>query len=186
MAYIAKVSGSDVVELRVGVLSDIAAADQGNWRPVVETGHQTADPYAEVRYISALNVNGSDVQMVWGKVALPEPYVRMRLKEYAAAVRWAKTQGGVTLPGGMVIDTSEASKTKIDQALALLEKGWAMTLNWKTRNNWLTLDLATMTAIAQAVAAHEQACFDAEQAVTSAIDAGTVSTKAGVDAYPWP
>lgn len=187
MGYIAKTNGgADVLELRVGALADVPAADQGNWRTVVEVGDLAADPFTEVRYISAIAVAEPNVAMTWAKVAAPAPYARMRLKDYAASVRWQKTQRGLTLPSGIALDTSEASKAKIDQALSVLEKGWVGAINWKTKGGWVALDLAAMTAIAQAVVGFEQACFDAEKAVHEAIDAGTITSKAEVDAYAWP
>lgn len=208
MGYIARTNGgADVLELRVGVLADVPAADQGNWRTVVEIGDLVADPFAEVRYISdiavaepnvvmtwtktndwrAIFAASANVVMTWTKIAMPAPYAKMRLKDYAAGVRWQKTQAGMTLPSGVRIKTDETSKAKLDQALAMLEKGWVPSLAWKVGpGEYITLDTAAMTGVAQAVAAYEQACFIAEQNIAAEIDAGTITSKAEVDAYAWP
>lgn len=186
MGYIAKVSGADVVDMRVGVLTDIPEADRGNWRDVAETGTMATDPLAEVRYIDTLTLSEPNVYLVWAKTVLPAAWVKMRLKEYAGQKRWQHSQKGLTLPDGTVIDTSDASKSKINQTLGVLERGWITSVDWKAKTGKVTLDLAALTALAQAVAAFEQACFQAEFAVCDAIDAGTITTKAGIDGYSWP
>lgn len=187
MAYIAKViNGTDVSELRIGVLTDIPESVRDNWRTVTESGDLFSDPLTEVRYISSITVSEPNVYMVWTKIALPSVYCKMRLKDYAASVRWTKSQAGITLPDGTIIDTSESSKAKIDQALTVLEKGWTSSINWKAKNGWVELDLTAMTAIAQAVVAYEQACFNNEQAVDDNIESGTYTTKAHIDSHTWP
>lgn len=186
MSYIANVSGSDVVELRVGTLIDIPEVDRDNWRAVIETGDIATDPMAEVKVISALTLAEPNVQMVWTKTVLPPAYVKMRLKDYAAQKRWQHSQSGLTLPNGVVIDTTDASKSKINQTFGVLERGWIATVDWKAKTGKVTLDLAGITAIAQAVAAFEQACFAAEFAIIDAVDAGTITTKADIDGYAWP
>lgn len=186
MAYIAKISGGDVLELRVGVLTDIPEVDRDNWRAVIETGDLVTDPMAEVKVISALTLSEPVVHMVWTKTVLPAPYVKMRLKEYAAQKRWQHSQSGLALPNGVVIDTTDASKSKINQTLGVLERGWIASVEWKAKTGKITLDLAALTSIAQAVAGFEQACFAAEFDICDAVEAGTITSKAEIDGYSWP
>ena len=68
----------------------------------------------------------------------------------------------------------------------MLKEGWAQTLNFKTTSGFVTIDLAAMTAISQAVAAYVQACFTAEEALLAAIDEGTVTTAAQINGWSWP
>lgn len=185
--YVARTDGGEsVLELRRGTLDDIPAVDRDNWRAVLMTGDTAVDPAVEESHPTALTVVEPYVEMQITKVGLPVMLGRLFLKEYAASLRWKRTQGGLTLPNGVAIDTSDGSKAKIDQALSVLERGWASALNWKTKDGWIAVDLATMTAIAQAVVAFEQNCFDAEQAISAAIDAGSITATAQIDAYPWP
>lgn len=186
MGYIAKVSGADVVELRIGSLADIPEADRANWRNVLETGTTNTDPFTEVKYIDTLTLSEPTVHLVWAKNILPAAWIKMRLKEYVAQKRWQHSQGGLALPDGTVIDTTDASKSKINQTLGVLERGWISSVDWKAKTGKLTLDLAALTAIAQAVAGFEQACFAAEFAICDAIEAGTITTKAEIDGYSWP
>jgi hypothetical protein len=46
-------------------------------------------------------------------------------------------------------------------------------VTWKAKNGWFQLDAATLIAIADAVRAHVQACFDKEKQLTEKIMAAT-------------
>lgn len=186
MAYIAKVSGADVVELRVGVLTDIPEADRVNWRSVIES-LPLFDRATQAVDVGSIDVINDTVVMTYTIKTVPAVLAKMRLRDQAAAARWKRTQSGVTLPSGVRIKTDETSKAKIDQALAMLEKGWTSAINWKVgTNEYATLDLAAMTGVAQAVAAYEQACFETEKSIIAEIEAGTITTVAQIDGYAWP
>ncbi len=49
----------------------------------------------------------------------------------------------------------------------------------------MTLDAATLVALATAVGAHVQACFAIEATGFAAIEAGTIITTGGIDAANW-
>jgi hypothetical protein len=49
----------------------------------------------------------------------------------------------------------------------------------------VTLDAATVTAVALAVGAHVQTCFALEQTLDAEITAGTITTTAQIDAAAW-
>lgn len=187
MSYIAKTNGgTEVLEIRSGVLADIPESDRSNWRSVIDAP-PPVDRLYQSRLPTDILVVGDEVHFQYSVISSPDALRKARLKEYAASKRWDKTQAGVTLPSGVKIKTDEASKTKIDQALAMLEKGWVAEIRWKVgTGEYLTLDLATMTGIAQAVAAYEQACFAAEEQIVLGIDAGTIATTAQIDGYAWP
>lgn len=55
------------------------------------------------------------------------------------------------------------------QALAA---GQPFSLGWKTRGGWAQLDAEQMVAVANAVMAHVQACFERESEMLDALDAG--------------
>lgn len=187
MAYIAKTNGgATVLEMRTGVLSDIAEADRANWRTVSDVP-PSYDRLTQSLAIADVIVLNDAVSIQYSVMSVPEPLRKLRLRDYAASVRWQKTQAGVTLPNGVHIKTDETSKSKIDQALAMLEKGWVASIRWKVGpGEYVDLDLAAMTGIAQGVAAYEQACFAAEYAIALDIASGTITTQAQIDAYAWP
>ena len=105
------------------------------------------------------------------------------LKAYAAAARYAKETGGITV-GNAPIATDRGSQTMIANTLADMTQRSVATVNFKTGAGFVSLSLAQITAISKAVGAHVQACFDAEQAVDAGISATppTITTTAQIDA----
>jgi hypothetical protein len=55
------------------------------------------------------------------------------------------------------------------------------TTKWKTDSGFVLIDAATIIAISDAVLAHVDSCFEAEDEVLSAIDAGTITTRGQID-----
>lgn len=181
MAYIARTDGGQSVkEIRQGSLADIPEDDRANWRIVIEDRPSGRGPGADI------NGDGSQVNLRWPGLAPHPAWVKMELRAYAAEARWRKTQGGLTLPNGVRVDTSDASQAKITQALLMLQQGWVPSIEFKAVTGWVTLDEAAMTGIAQAVAAYVQGCFAAEKALLEAMAAGSVTTRAQVDGWAWP
>ena len=107
------------------------------------------------------------------------------LLAYAAAKRWAVQTGGVTV-GGIAIDTSDASRSMIADAVAYVQAAGVPSVEFKAASGWVTLGTAEVVAIGLAVGAHVQQCFAAERAVALAIDGRTITTTAEIDAWPWP
>ena len=107
------------------------------------------------------------------------------LKSYAAAKRFAVETGGIVV-NGSEIDTSRESQSLITGAYAYSQAHPDEAITFKAKSGWVTLTSAQVAAIATAVAAHVQAAFAAEQVVDAAIDAGTITDFAGVDAADWP
>lgn len=109
------------------------------------------------------------------------------LKAYLADKRWQVETGGVTLPGNTVIQTDAASQAKIAQAIQSIDLGiTAEPIQWKAASGWLSVTRDDLVAIATAVAAHVQAAFAAEAALSAAIDGGSVTTTDEIDAADWP
>lgn len=189
MNYIARINGREVLELREGVLTDIPVAERADWRAVSET----PQPFRSIRSKlppppsePQFTVVDDQVRMEWRVENAPPIWVKMRLKKRAAALRYERQQSPLLLPDGTLIDATESSKAKIDQALTVLEKGWATSIDFKAQNGWLVVDLASLTMVAQYMVFREQALFTAEKDIALAIDAGTVTTNEGVDNWPWP
>lgn len=107
------------------------------------------------------------------------------LKAYAAAKRWSVQTGGVVV-SGVSVDTSDASRSMIADAVAYVEASGTTSVDFKAASGWVTISAAEMTAIGLAVGAHVQACFAAERAVDAAIAAGTITTVTAIDGWVWP
>ena len=98
-----------------------------------------------------------------------------------SAVRWQHQVGGLTLPDGAFIRTDDATRAALTQAISSFATG-AMTgaVPWKMADgSWQDLSEPDLIAINTAVAGHVQACFAAERAVSTQIDA--TSDPAGFD-----
>lgn len=112
-------------------------------------------------------------------------FAKTRLIAYAAEKRWQVETAGITV-GGSAIDTSRDSQSMITGAYVFSQANPTKPVRFKAAAGWVTLDAATMAAIATAVGEHVQACFDIEGDVAEAIEDGTITTTAEVDAADWP
>ena len=106
---------------------------------------------------------------------------KMGLLDYAANVRWRKEVGG-TFVNGKPVATDRESQGQITAAVSLAQVNPQVSLQWKYNDDtWGVLDAAGILALGQAVAAHVQACFAAEAALSADIKTGTVSSQAQID-----
>ncbi|PWE26810.1 hypothetical protein C4N9_20455 [Pararhodobacter marinus] len=78
---------------------------------------------------------------------------------------------GITV-AGMPIATDDTSQSRIVGAALAVINDPNLTIQWKTEAGFVTLDAAQVLAVAQAVRAHVQACFDREAELLDALDAG--------------
>lgn len=103
------------------------------------------------------------------------------LAAYAAERRWQVEWGGI-VAGGVPISTDDRSKMMIGfaQARALADPNY--TTGWKGADGtFVALDAAAVIAIANAVAAHVEACFAMEATVLAAIAEEEITTTAEID-----
>ena len=99
-----------------------------------------------------------------------------------AAARYAAEVAGVTV-GGVVVRTDRESQALITGAALKAIQDATYTCRWKTEIGFVTLDSATIIAVADAVRSHVQGCFDAEYAKCVLIDAA--QTVEAVEAVTW-
>ncbi|WP_054308909.1 DUF4376 domain-containing protein [Mesorhizobium sp. 1M-11] len=111
--------------------------------------------------------------------------LKAQLSAYAAEKRWRIETGGITV-GGARLDTSRESQSMITGAYAYSQANPEMSISYKAASGWVVMNAATLATIATAVGTHVQACFAAEAEVASAIEAGTITTQAAIDAANWP
>ncbi len=187
MPYIARTNGGDkVLELRVGTLDSVPKLDRRNWRRVTEKRAELSP--GQTWGAPSVIYDGGLVVMLYDPVNVAPPGGELvsKLLAYTANLRWEKQQSPLHLPNGMIIDAAESSKAKIDQALTVLEKGWTTSIDFKGMNGWITVDLAMMTFVAQAMVAREQALFSAEKIVAEQIEGGVLKTFEDINNWAWP
>lgn len=83
----------------------------------------------------------------------------------------AETAGIVV--NGMPLDTGRDSQALVTGAALAAVIDSAYSCQWKTIEGFIDLDAQQIIAIASAMRAHVQACFDREAALLDALDAGT-------------
>lgn len=172
---IARIQDGQVVERREMSLDEIPEHKRSGWRTIVVEGSGVDEQ---------IFVETNQVRIVRSD---PAPTVS-QLLAYAANKRWRAESGGITLNGAQ-IRTDETSQTKILGARVAAKEDAAYTLNWKTANgSFVTLDATTIIAIADAVRAHVQACFDKEMQLAAEINATppTITTYAQIEGASWP
>ena len=103
-------------------------------------------------------------------------------KAEIAAARYAAEIAGVTV-GGFTVRTDRESQALITGAALKASQDATYTCRWKTESGFVTLDSATIIAVADAVRTHVQGCFDAEYAKCVLIDAA--QTVEDVEAVEW-
>ena len=110
-----------------------------------------------------------------------------------AGLRYQKETAGVAVSGATV-KTDRHSQSALTGAYTTLKNGLLPGIDWKAAGGvWVSLTLAQVEPMAQAVAAHVQACFSNEKAHAAAIAAlaaDPTTTPEAIDAYDisagWP
>ncbi|CAM5577332.1 hypothetical protein MAUB1S_09713 [Mycolicibacterium aubagnense] len=171
----------------------------------IETGHvvtvvalETIDGYEPGPELHAVDATGKTAYAgcTWTEVGgfvepPPEPIDPAELKPflmaYAADKRWRVETSGITV-GGEEIRTDEKSQNRVTgAALLALSDPELVTIDWEALPGvWIEVSAATMKSIGIAVGRHVQACFTVLKAVQSAIQAGTITSTAEIDAANWP
>lgn len=175
------------IEIRRGVLEDIAEADRSNWVDCNVIPPNISNPESTITTHQEAEIQPDGSVNVWYVTAtIPSYFLVDNLLRYAAEKRWKNMQKGLVL-NGVKVDTSDSSFTKLGGAIRELEKGTFTSVRWKTAGGEkVELGLAELEAIHSAIAVFVQANYDAEFDVIDQIQAGTITTRAQIDAYAWP
>lgn len=112
----------------------------------------------------------------------PAPTAEAQRSEVAAE-RYRRETAGIVV-GGMPVDTDDRSKLLINGAAleAMIDPAYVM--NWKTPNGFMQLEAEQVIAVARAVRAHVQACFDREAALLTAIEEGSYTPAMLAEGWP--
>ena len=147
------------------------------------------DPSTQRLVGPTLVLDGDHVDATWTVESLSAEEIAEILaaaktakKSEIAAARYAAEIAGVTV-GGVVVRTDRESQALITGAALKAMQDSEYTCKWKTENGFLELTAVQILAIADAVRAHVQTCFDAEAAKCAQIDAA--QTVEDVEAVVW-
>lgn len=121
-------------------------------------------------------------------IAPPAPTfdeLKAQKKAEIAAARYDAETAGVTVSGAL-IDTGRDSQALITGAAlaAMLDKNYS--LNWKTTSGFIHLSASEIIAVAQAVRAHVQTCFDREAELCALVDAAETKEDLDEIIISWP
>jgi hypothetical protein len=113
----------------------------------------------------------------------PDTYTPDQLREYAKEQRWLNETGGITV-GSTQVETDDRSKGLVSQQrLAAMNDTASFRTDWQAvDNNTYPIDGAQMLAIADAVAAHVNACFVQYAEAIAGIEGGALTKLTQVDA----
>ncbi|MCB2106345.1 MAG: DUF4376 domain-containing protein [Rhodobacteraceae bacterium] len=103
------------------------------------------------------------------------------LDVYAADCRFRKETGGVVI-NGATIATDRGSQAMTSGAFNYVTVNLDKVISYKTAGGFVSLTADQVKAIADAVGAHVQACFDKEAFVLAQIAAGAITSVAEIDA----
>lgn len=146
------------------------------------TTHDAKDVYNEVMTI------WGETPTVPDKPLPPEPTLeelKAQKKNEIAAARYKREIAGTTV-NGVLIDTGRDSQALITGAALAAVLDGNYSLNWKTDAGFIHLTAPEIIAVAQAVRAHVQACFDREGELVALVD--KAETKEDLDEIiiSWP
>lgn len=129
---------------------------------------------------------------VWGKEPTMqdghEPTLdelKAQKKTEIAAARYEVETSGTTV-NGVLIDTGRDSQALITSAALAAVIDSSYSLNWKTDAGFIHLSAPEIIAVAQAVRAHVQACFDREGELVALVDAAKTVEDLDEIIISWP
>lgn len=147
-----------------------------------------------IREISPALIEGSYVQQ-WEIYALDYQEVDALVKqakdeliEQASSRRWEVETGGIILAGGVQIKTGVEDQNRISSVIVNASRAGLTSVDFKGQDGWVTITVAQLEDIADAIALHVQGCFSAERAHHEAIE--LLSSPEAVASYDvgtgWP
>lgn len=117
------------------------------------------------------------------EIAEAQAIQRTEIAQQIAARRWQAETAGIDV-AGMHVDTDDRSKLLINGAAleAMIDPDYVM--QWKTPMGFVELAGAQVLAVARAVRAHVQACFDREAELLAAVADGSITDQMLQDGWP--
>ena len=182
--YIAQITGTapdfTVAQFMQG---SQAPAGQTGWVPVTLT-YPTFDNVTQIMTVPAWTVasDGSSVALTFAVENLPQPWAVMGLINFATQQSQALAYGGLTLPNGIQLATTDDKISALNDIIIALQNGWASSpFTLQTVNGlFVSLTLSDLQMAGAAIAAFRQSNYTKRQACIAAIEAGTVTSSAQV------
>lgn len=109
-------------------------------------------------------------------------------KAEAAAIRWERETGGITV-AGLFVPTDRTTQDRVDQIVKAYDDGdIAGSIDFKAGEAWVSIGESELRAIKAAGAQHIQACFSREKEICALIDAAAdAAALAAIDLNSgWP
>lgn len=130
----------------------------------------------------------AEILSVWGNAPTVVPsFAELQTAKRAeiAAARYEREIAGVEV-NGVTIDTGRDSQALITGAAVAAMLDDEYSLNWKTTAGFIHLTAPEIIAVAQAVRAHVQACFDREGELVALVDAAETKEDLDEIIISWP
>lgn len=108
---------------------------------------------------------------------------RAEMARQIADRRWQAEVAGITV-NGMAVATDRDSQALLTGAALAAMRDPAYVCRWKTATGFVELNAEQLTAVADTVRAHVQACFDREAALLAELDAGTLTPEMLEQGWP--
>ena len=142
-----------------------------NIDPTGKWADTDVNPFVEVPVEIRAFVN-STYKVEDGKVVPPSiDALKAQVKANAAAARYFRETGGLTLPNGTKIKTDRESQAQLASVYSSLKSGLIADTSWKLADGtWAPVTLAQIEPIVAAVAQYVRSCFDAEKDHNELID----------------
>lgn len=116
-------------------------------------------------------------------VVIDPPISTEQILQQIAAARYQRETAGIKVDG-LLIDTSDRSKTLINGSALKALRNTTFVLRWKTADGFIDLTADQVLAIADAVSDFVQACFDREEALQQAVADGTYTASMLEEGWP--
>lgn len=121
----------------------------------------------------------------WANEPLIDDDPKSLKKAEIAAARYDAETAGTTV-NGVLIDTGRDSQALITGAALAAVIDGEYSLNWKTESGFIHLSAPEIIAVAQAVRAHVQHCFDREGELVALVDAAKTEDELNAIEITWP
>ena len=87
--------------------------------------------------------------------------LKAEVRQAVASHRYDKEVGGIEF-GEAMVATDRGSQSMLNAAVSRAKEDSAFTVDWKTKNGFVTLDAPSLIALGNAVSDHVEQCFSAE------------------------